>query len=168
VGVATADLYPRFTILGSFSLEASNPGDLYDLSSRSYSFGPGVSWSVFNNGKVRSGIAAADSRARQSLISYDKAVLTALREAEDALVGLGKEQDRLASLSQSVASNRRAVELAESLYKSGLSSLTPVLDNQRRLYEAEDQFVLGQLAVTERVVDTYKALGGGWEPPTSR
>lgn len=168
VGVATADLYPRFTIAGSLSLEASNPGDLYDLSSRSYSFGPGVSWSVFNNGKVRSGIAAADSRARQSLLAYDKAVLSALREAEDALVGLGKEQDRLASLSQAVASNRRAVELAESLYKSGLSSLTPVLDNQRRLYEAEDQLVLGQLAVTERVVDTYKALGGGWEPPASR
>lgn len=168
VGVATADLYPRFTIAGSLSMEASNPGDLSDLSSRSYSFGPGVSWSVFNNGKVRAGIDAADSRARQSLIAYDKAVLVALREAEDALVGLGKEQDRLASLSQAVASNRRAVELAESLYKSGLSSLTPVLDNQRRLYESEDLLVLGQLAVTERVVDTYKALGGGWEPPASR
>lgn len=166
VGVATADLYPKFTILGSFALEASNPGDLYDMASRSYSFGPSVSWSVFNNGRVKNSIAAADSRSRQALIAYDKAVLVALREAEDALVGLGKEQDRLGSLEDSVANNRRAVELADSLYRSGLASLTPVLDNQRRLYESEDQLVLGRLSVTERIVDTYKALGGGWEPPT--
>lgn len=165
VGVATADLYPKFTILGSFAFEAANPGDLYDMASRSYSFGPSVSWSVFNNGRVKNTIAAADSRARQAFLAYDKAVLLALREAEDALVGLGKEQDRLGSLEDSVVSNRRAVELADSLYRSGLASLTPVLDNQRRLYEAEDQLVLGRLAVTERVVDTYKALGGGWEPP---
>lgn len=165
IGVATADLYPRFTLGGSFSMQAANPGDLYDLDSRAYSFGPAMSWSVFNGGRVRSNIDAADARTTQALISYERAVLVAIRETEDALVGWSKERLRLAALREAVAADQRAVELAEALVKSGLSSLTPVLDNQRRLYEAEDQAVQSQLAVTRNAILVYKALGGGWTPP---
>lgn len=165
IGVATADLYPRFNLLGSFSLSAANPGDLYDLNSRGYSFGPGMTWSVFNNGRVRSGIDAADARTRQSLLRYEQSVLVAVREVEDGLVAWSKERTRLTSLDKAVAADQRAVELAQSLLKSGLSSLTPVLDNQRRLYEAQDQSVQSQVAVTQNAILVYKAMGGGWSAP---
>lgn len=165
IGVATADLYPRFNLLGNFSLSAANPGDLYDLDSRGYSFGPSMTWSVFSNGRVRSNIDAADARTRQSLISYEKSVLVAVREVEDGLVAWSKERVRLSSLEKAVAADQRAVELAQSLLKSGLSSLTPVLDNQRRLYEAQDQSVQSQIAVTQNAILVYKAMGGGWTPP---
>jgi NodT family efflux transporter outer membrane factor (OMF) lipoprotein len=164
IGVATADLYPRFSLLGSFSLQAANPADLYDLDSRTYSFGPGVTWSVFTNGRVRSNIAAADARTKASLVEYEKAVLIAIREAEDALIGLSSERRRFDALGQSVEANKRAVDLAEALYKTGLSALTPVLDNQRRYYDAQDQAVQSRTAVTRNAVSVYKALGGGWTP----
>ena len=166
IGIATADLYPRFSLLGSFAMQAANPGDLYDLDSRTYSFGPSMSWSVFSNGRVRANIDAADARTTQSLIQYEKAVLVAIREAEDALVGLSSERTRLDALQAAVKANERAVELAESLFKTGLSALTPVLDNQRRLYDAEDQAAQSRTAVAISAVSVYKALGGGWSPTT--
>ncbi|XVJ60324.1 MAG: efflux transporter outer membrane subunit [Tepidisphaera sp.] len=168
IGVATADLYPRFSLLGSFAMESANAGDFADLDSRSYSFGPSVTWSVFNNGRVKSNIDAADARTTQSLIAYEQAVLVAIREAEDALVGLSSERTRLDSLQTAVKSNERAVELAESLFKTGLSALTPVLDNQRRLYDAEDQAAQSRTAVATSAVAVYKALGGGWQPREPR
>lgn len=163
IGVATADLYPRFSLLGSFAMQSANAGDLADLDSRSYSFGPSMTWSVFNNGRVRSNIDAADARTTQTLISYEQSVLVAIREAEDALVGLSSERVRLDALQAAVKSNERAVELAESLFKTGLSALTPVLDNQRRLYDAEDQAAQSRAAVATNAVAVYRALGGGWE-----
>ncbi len=164
IGIATADLYPRFSLLGSFSTEAANTGDLFDMDSRAYSFGPSMSWSVFSNGRVRASIDAADARTTQSLIQYERAVLVAIREAEDALVGLSSERARLDALQASVQANERAVELAESLFKTGLSALTPVLDNQRRLYDAEDQAAQSRTSVASNAISVYKALGGGWSP----
>lgn len=166
IGVATGDLYPRFSLGGNFSLRAANPGDLYDLDSRAYGFGPSLTWSVFNNGRVRANIDAADARTRQAIISYEQAVLSAIRDAEDAIIGLVKEQTRRAALRRAVEADVRAVELATSLYRSGLTDMSSVLENQRRLYEAEDQLVVSELAVVQNVIASYRALGGGWEPAT--
>jgi NodT family efflux transporter outer membrane factor (OMF) lipoprotein len=166
IGVATGDLYPRFSLGGNFAMRAANPGDLYDLDSRAYSFGPSMTWSVFNNGRVRANIDAADARTRQAIISYEQAVLSAIRDAEDSIIGLVKEQSRRAALRRAVDADVRAVELATSLYRSGLTDMSSVLENQRRLYEAEDQLVVSELAVVQNVIASYRALGGGWEPAT--
>ncbi|MEK6700856.1 MAG: efflux transporter outer membrane subunit [Planctomycetota bacterium] len=170
IGVATGELYPKFSLLGSFSLQASNPDELFDLNSRAYSFGPSASWSVFNAGRVRSNIDAADARTHQALLTYERTVLGAIRDAEDSLISLIKEQSRLVSLKEAVVADQRAVDLATSLFKSGLSGLSPVLDNQRRQYDAEDQVVLSELAVAQSLIRVYKSLGGGWQttrPETS-
>lgn len=90
-------------------------------------------------------------------------MLTSFEDVENALVAYANEQKRFESLNQSVLANRRALEIANELYTTGNGDFLNVLDSQRALYGAEDQWVDSQRAVTENLVTLYKALGGGWQ-----
>lgn len=164
VGVATADLYPKFTITGSLGLQASQIGDLIDANSRFYSIGPGIKWAILSGGRIRSNIKVQEARVEQAAARYDRTVLTALQESEDALVRYAREQDRLRALNEAVAAQRRAVELAAELNLRGLTDFFSVLDTQRQLFLFEDQAVESRRTVSANLIAVYKALGGGWEP----
>lgn len=94
---------------------------------------------------------------------YQKTVLTALQEVDDALVAYDREQARRISLSQSVDANQRAVDLSIQLYTRGLLDFLSVLEAQRSLFAAQSQLVASDQAVSSDLVALYKALGGGWE-----
>jgi NodT family efflux transporter outer membrane factor (OMF) lipoprotein len=165
IGVATADLYPRFSLLGSIGLEASDFGSLFELGSRAYSVGPSFQWNIFDAGRIRSNIVIQDARQEQALIRYESAVLTALEDVENALVAYAREQVRRQSLLKAVDASQRAVKLAETLYIQGLSDFQNVLDAQRSLFNLQDQLAESEGAVTSNLISLYKALGGGWEVP---
>jgi multidrug efflux system outer membrane protein len=165
VGVATADLYPRFTLLGFFGFESDHIGDLIDANSRRWSIGPSVSWPIFDGGRVRSTINVRNAQLDQSLFTYEKAVLNAYEEVENSMVSFIQEQARRAALAAAAESSDRAVALARERYQSGLVDFLNVLDSQRLLYQAQDQLALSEQSVTVEVIALYKALGGGWEPP---
>ncbi len=95
-------------------------------------------------------------------MQYQKAILIALEEVENALSAHGRELLRQESLSVSVTANRRALELATERYTSGLENFLAVLDAQRSLYAAEDQLVQSERNVAVALIAVYKALGGGW------
>lgn len=163
VGVAEADLYPRFSLFGSFGLQSFRFGDLADWSSRVWSLGPSVRWSLFEGGKVRANIRAQNARQEQALARYDKALLTALEDVDGALVSFGKEEERRRSLAAAVAANTQVLETANALSRAGLADSLPVLDAQRALASSQAQLAQSQTAVTSHLVALYKALGGGWE-----
>lgn len=167
VGVATADLYPRFTLLGSFGLESGRFGDLFDLDSRRWSIGPSMSWPVFDGGRIRSTIRVRDAQLERALLAYEKSVLVAFEEVENAMVAFIHEQGRRVSLSDAVDSSTLAVELARERYQNGLVDFLNVLDSQRLLYLAQDELVLSEQTVTVELIALFKALGGGWEPAGS-
>jgi outer membrane protein TolC len=104
----------------------------------------------------------------QALLNYRSVVLTALQEVEDSIVAFGHEQVRRQLLIQSVAANRRAVELATQRYNAGLTDFLSVLDAERSLFAAEDQLVQSDRVVSDDLVALYKALGGGWEVTDER
>jgi NodT family efflux transporter outer membrane factor (OMF) lipoprotein len=166
IGIATADLFPKFSLTGSLGLQSSEPKDLLNYGSRFWSFGPTVKWPVFDAGKIRANIQVQNERESQALARYEKAVLTALEETENALVNYSREQLRRESLSTAAAANRRAVELANELYSKGLADFLNVLEAQRALYLSEDQLVQSERVVSANLVAVYKALGGGWEGDT--
>jgi len=82
---------------------------------------------------------------------------------EDALVAYAKEQAHRAELSDSVAANLKAVELANQRYSQGFVDFLSVLDAQRSLYATQDALVRSERRISEVLVALYKALGGGWE-----
>jgi len=163
IGVATADLYPKFSLLGSIGLEALSLDNLFSSGSRTHGIGPTVTWPLFDAGAIRSNIEVQSALQQQALIRYEAAVLTALADVENALVAYAKEQRRRESLTEATEAARRAVELARKQYSSGLIEFGNVLIAQRSLLSLEDQLAVSEGGVTSNLIALYKSLGGGWK-----
>jgi NodT family efflux transporter outer membrane factor (OMF) lipoprotein len=168
VGVATADLYPRFSLTGSFGYLSTNSGSLYSSPSSAWSVGPSFRWPVFDAGRVRANIRVQDARQEQALAVYQKAVLAGFEDVENALVAYAKEQTRNRPLRAAVASSRNSLEISRQQFASGLTSFINVLDAERSLYQAEDSLVQSDQAVVQNLIALYKALGGGWAEPAAQ
>jgi NodT family efflux transporter outer membrane factor (OMF) lipoprotein len=162
IGVATADLFPKFTIVGNLGVQTNRYAHIADAHSGFWSIGPGVSWPIFDAGRIRSQIAVQSARTDAALIGYESNVLLALEEVENAIVAHARDRERRAALAESVAANRRSVELASELYSKGLVDFLSVLDAQKDLFSSEEQLVLVDRAIAADIVKLYKALGGGW------
>lgn len=163
IGVAVADLFPRVTFTGSVGAVAVRAGDLGDADMGTRLIAPGIYWGALDLGRVRAQIGAARAREQASLARYEKTVLQALEETENALVTHARARDRLLQLSDSAAASRRAAELARLRYDNGIIDFLQVLDAERTLLEAEDQLAQSRTETATSLVTVYKALGGGWE-----
>jgi multidrug efflux system outer membrane protein len=163
IGVATADLFPRFSLTGTLGLESQKFKDLARGDSFFWNIGPSVSWPILDAGKITSNIRVQKARQEEALLQYKNTVLTSLEDVENALTGYEQEQIREQSLSHAVDANQRAVQLATLLYKKGLADFLNVLDAQRDLFASQDQLIQSQQNVSADLVALYKALGGGWE-----
>jgi len=163
IGVATADLYPRFSLIGSIGLEALSVGNLFSFDSRTHGIGSTVAWPLFDAGAIRSNIEVQSALQQQALIRYEAAVLTALEDVENALFAYVKEQSRRQSLTEATEAARRAVELAQIQYSSGLIAFGNVLIAQRSLLSLQDQLAVSEGGVTSNLIALYKSLGGGWK-----
>jgi multidrug efflux system outer membrane protein len=163
IGVQTAELFPKFSLVGTAGLQSLSASDWFTGGSRYWSAGPTVTWRIFDFGRIRSQIKVANAREEQALAAYERAVLASLEDVENALVASGKERERYRSLQEQVNANRRAVELANERYTKGVADFLNVLDAERSLYQAEDSLVQSERTVTANLIAVYKALGGGWE-----
>ena len=163
IGVATADLWPRFTIVGSLGVESEDSSDLFESDSTFWSIGPGVRFPIFNRGRLKANVAVQEAQTEQALAQYEQAVLRSLEEVENALVAYQKEYIRRESLARAVNSSQRAVQLSQQLFQRGLTDFLNVLDAQRALYVQQDLLVQSEANVSANAVALFKALGGGWE-----
>jgi NodT family efflux transporter outer membrane factor (OMF) lipoprotein len=164
IGVATADLFPKFNLTGSLGVSANDLTRIGNLStSKFWSFSPSVTWPIFAGGRIRWNIKLQDAIQEEALAAYEQTVLTALKDVETALVAYAKEQERRRSLSEAVISNRQAVDLAMRLYLTGKTDFLNVLTAQRSLYVNEDALTQSTRTLATNLIALYKALGGGWE-----
>lgn len=164
IGLATADLYPKFRLFGTIGLESLSGKDFFEWASRTWSIGPGVSWNIFHGGAIRQNIEVQTARQEQALIQYEAAVLKALEEVENVLVAYAKEQRRRESLAKAATAAQRAALVAQDQYQVGLVDFNTVLDAQRSLLILQDELNQSNGAVISNLVRLYKALGGGWKP----
>jgi len=163
IGVARADLFPRFFLTGGAGFESISADDWFSKSSSVWSIGPSISWRIFDMGRVRAAIRVQDARLEQAQAAYEQTVLTAFEDVENALVAYAKEQVRSRALGDAVASSRAALVLANQLYVTGLKDSLTVLDAERSLLQSQDQLVQSERAVSADLIALYKALGGGWQ-----
>ncbi len=164
IGVATANLFPQFSLTGTMGLSSNELTKLGNLAnSKFWSFGPSVTWPLFAGGSLAWQVKVQDALAEQALLTYQKTVLTALQDVETALVAYAKEQEHRKALSEAVENNRKAVDAAMKLYTAGRTDFLNVLTAQLNLYNSENALVQSTNAVDTNLVALYKALGGGWE-----
>jgi NodT family efflux transporter outer membrane factor (OMF) lipoprotein len=176
IGVAKADLYPRFSLFGSIGLSTSNaavtvagfPGgsalsDIWDSDSIQYYGGFGFAWDIFNYGRIKNSVRVQDARFQELVVNYKNTVLKAAQETEDGLSAFLRSQEEVAYLEESVAAATRSVDLSMIQYREGLADYQRVIDTQRFQTQAQDLLTSTQGSVVLNLIATYKALGGGWE-----
>ena len=163
VGSAIADLFPKFFLTSAGGLQSISASDWFTGRSRHWSIGPTITWPIFDAGRIRANIEIRNAQQEQALNQYEKAVLAALGDVEKSLVNYSQEQVRHRSLNDAVASNRRAVEMANELYVRGLNDYLNVLDSERELYLTETELAQSEATMASNLVALYKALGGGWQ-----
>ena len=162
IGVAVADLFPKFSLTGSITQQSAKLADWLSPSARVSSFGPAFNWALFQGGSIQANIKLQQALRDEALLQYRKTVLVALQEVEDAMVACSNERQRHAALAEAVSSNRRAVELSLNLYTAGQIEFINVLNAQRSLLQSETDFSRSDLALATNLIALYKALGGGW------
>jgi multidrug efflux system outer membrane protein len=164
IGVARAQQYPAFSITGFLGLNSIEHTDLFKGDSRTWNIGAGLLGPLVDLGKSWSRVDAAEAQAEQQLQSYEGTVLQAVRDVEDALVGVRTFKEENKVRTAQVKAGRSASFLSRRRYVDGVTSYLEVLDTERSLFNAE----LAQSNTQERylasIVQLYRALGGGWQP----
>ncbi len=163
VGVATADLYPRFSLTGSFGFEGLSTSGLFTSPNGIWSIGPTVRWPILASGRIAANIHAADAREEQALLRYRQTVLGAFADAENALVALLRERERAHAFALAVAAHQNALALAKERQAGGVDDYLAVLREELALFTVQDDWQLSRLAVADDLVALAKALGGGWQ-----
>ncbi|CAN5450493.1 efflux transporter outer membrane subunit [soil metagenome] len=163
IGVATAALYPSITLLGSINMGGTSVSSLGRSDSLSYSIGPLISWNFPFSGAARARVRQNEAIAAGSLAGFDKAVLAALQETEQALARLKGAVDREAALSRALTASTGASFIAEKRFGAGADSFLQLLDAQRDRATVRAALASAQADRAEAQVALFKALGGGWE-----
>jgi NodT family efflux transporter outer membrane factor (OMF) lipoprotein len=163
IGVATADLFPQFSLTGAVTWQSNLLNSWWTVASRTGSFGPQVTWPIFQGGAIVSNIRVQEALRDQAFISYRKTVLGAFQDVENALIAFAKEQEHYKSLKASVAYNSKAFDLSLQLYTDGMLEFLNVLVAQTALCAAENALVQSNSNISTDLIALYKALGGGWE-----
>ncbi|NIK01777.1 efflux transporter outer membrane subunit [Xanthomonas cannabis] len=160
VGVATADLFPRISVSGFVGFLSGDAARLTEGNAKAWSITPSISWAAFDFGTVRARLRASKAQAEGALAQYQQAVLLALEDTENALIGYGRQQARLAIVVEQANAARRAEQLAQIRYREGSEDFLTLLDAQRTQLAADDALARAEAAVNVGVVGVYKALGG--------
>jgi multidrug efflux system outer membrane protein len=160
VGVATADLFPRVTVTGFVGFLSGNSAQLGLASTRAWAVSPVVSWPGLDFGTAHARLRAAKAESAGALAAYDKAVLGALEDFENACVNYSRQIARLSSVVEQAEASRKAAQLAAIQYREGGINFLVLLDAQRTELEAEDQVAQAETGVNTGAVAVYKALGG--------
>ncbi|MDP1892590.1 MAG: efflux transporter outer membrane subunit [Hydrogenophaga sp.] len=165
VAQADAARYPSFRLSGSLGLSALTLGALTNGASVANSLLASVSVPLLDGGAARAQVRSQEAALEQARLGYQTAVLTALKDVEDALVSLQGNRERLARLQAASEAAANAELLARQRYESGLIDFRTVLDTQRTLLSTQDSVASTQASLSADMVRLYKTLGGGWAGP---
>lgn len=163
IGVAKADFYPSITLSGSASLQALQYEQLGNWSSHQFAFGPSLTVPIFEGGRLKATLNLRKEQQQEAAISYQRTVLSAWHEIDNALTAYSAEQQRREQIQASVDDDQKALSLAQAQYKGGIGSFLNVLSAERSLLTAQQDLANNTTTISTNLVSLYKALGGGWE-----
>lgn len=163
IGVAVADLYPRITLTGGFLNQSLAAGDLGEWGARQWTVGPSLHLPIFDGGRRRAVVELRELQQQEAAVNYQRTVLRAWREIDDALAAYAAEQQRYAELATALEASRDAYEIARVRYEHGLTNFLVALDAQRTMLAAEAAHIESGTSLFTQLVSLYKALGGGPE-----
>lgn len=163
VGVAQSAFYPSLSLTGNYGVASEKLRELGQGGSQQFSFGPlALNLPLFDGGRNKANLAAAQARYDQALANHQSKLLTALREVEDALSDVQQRQLQADAQAQAQAAAARAYEVARARYERGVSSYLDVTDAQRSNLAADRAAAQIRTQRLLAAVNLARSLGGGW------
>ena len=163
IGVAIASFYPSVQLNGVVGLDALQFNKLFQAPSLQYTVGPSITLPLFEGGRLKSMLDLSKDEQKEAYIAYHKTVLQAWHDVVNALVAMRAEQQRRDHLSEQVDHSQKGLTLGRDRYDNGVAEFTTVLDTERTLLQAQQQYTQSTVNISVSMVQLYKALGGGWE-----
>jgi outer membrane protein TolC len=164
IGVATADLYPRISLLGSYGGVGTQPSQVFDSVGLTWGLGPSISWTFPNQSPVRARIHQARAGEQAAVAAFDGVVLQALKETDQSLAIYGAELARRQDVLVARDRARQAFDMANDQFLAGATSTLDVLTAEVSLVSAEAAVATSDGALVQDQIGVFKALGGGWRP----
>jgi NodT family efflux transporter outer membrane factor (OMF) lipoprotein len=168
IGIAEANLYPAFSLTGSFGTAASNVGRnrlnrVFEARGITFAFGPAFQWNILNYGQITNTVRVEDARLQTLLVDYQNTVLRAQQEVENGLTSFLQGREQVEFLRKSVAAADAALGLAIIQWNLGTRDFTTVLTAEQNLYTAQNDLAMAEGGVSTGLASVYRALGGGWQ-----
>lgn len=152
VGVAEAALYPSVSLSGTITAS----------SSKTWSFGPSITLPIANQSVLRASRDAAISQARQAELNWRAQVLSAVQETQSAQSSYLRNRRALAAQQAASASYSRAVELSQSTYSAGTTTLLTLLDAERSRASSRLSVAASVQKLANSWITLQVAAGRGW------
>jgi multidrug efflux system outer membrane protein len=162
IGVAKAAYFPQIELTALFGLESARVSDLFKGPSKAWSAGVDATQPIFNAGRIRNQVEQARAAQRQALYSYQRAIISAFEDSEDALLDRIKLEQARTEQVKNVAALQRFRDLAALRYQEGATIYLEVATAEQSLFSAELQLVSTQSQVFQAYVNLYRAMAGGW------
>lgn len=162
IGVAKANFLPRITLNGDAGFQAKQLDDLDGWNAHRFSIGPSISLPIFQGGRLKANLALSRLQERQAGLQFQKTVLQAWHDVDDAIDAYSTEQLRGQALQVAVEESDRALVAARRQYQAGVIDMLDVLTTQRIALDNQAALAGSQAAAAIARVDLYRALGGGW------
>ncbi len=163
IGEHIADYFPKVTLLGDIGFSATDPGHLFRKQNYSWVGAPYLQWNIFDFGRTRGAVRAAQASRDEAEANYTKSVLGALEDANTALSRYGHQRDHVVTLNKVQTSATHSATLMSQRYDAGVSSLIDLLDTQREALSAQQNVIAGQAELIKDYVSLQKSLGLGWQ-----
>ncbi|HEY8136198.1 MAG TPA: efflux transporter outer membrane subunit [Methylocystis sp.] len=163
IGEAEAEFYPDVNLIGDFNVQSLTLKKLFRASSTQWTLGPTITIPIFEGGRLRGNLALKESRHRETAIDFQKTLLRAWQEVDDALTAYAQAQKRRAAAARAAAQDKIALGAARQRYQEGLVDFLNVNAALAQSLRSENDLVQSDVDVASDLVRLYRALGGGWE-----
>ena len=158
-----ADRYPSLTLAGSLDWKTLSLSALGGSDTLVRSLAASLAGTLFDGGRIGARIAVQNAVQEQALVAWEKSLLTALEDVENAMTAYANGRERVDARRKAAASAANAAELARIQYQAGATDFQKVLETERTLLTTQDNLANAEADVLTAVIQLYKALGGGWQ-----
>ncbi|MBM3097191.1 efflux transporter outer membrane subunit [Gluconobacter cerinus] len=166
IGAARAAFFPKVTLTASEGTSSLQFRKLFTPGAETWTVSPSISLPIFTWGQSEGNLLMAKAQKLQYAAQYEKTVQTAFREVSDALTARETYLSQDRHMQSLVDQSQKAYDLAKMRYDAGIDSYLTTLEQQRTLYQAQQNAILVQAARFQNLVTLYRALGGGWSQKT--
>lgn len=167
IGAARAAFFPSITLTGSGGFGSVELDNLFKGDSFMWSFAPKINIPIFTGGKLKANLEVTKTSQKIMLAQYEKSIQAAFGEVSDALVARTTYVGQIEAQQRRVASEQRRYDLSNLRYQQGVDNYLVLLTAQQSLFGAQQSLVQARFSQLTNLISLYKALGGGWQTPST-